>query len=190
MANICETTYKVVGSRQAIKALYDKLHKMESADNPQHKSDWGNMWLGELVERLGYSWQKHCCRGEITYFELIDNEELLICQNTAWGEQNGVRECIERRYPTIKVYYQDIEPGCENFTTNDDTGQFFPEKFYFDDEKNGIQYFEDIDEACQYISPLVGKELHTQEDIESAVKQWQEEHDDSYMYFSEFQYAE
>lgn len=190
MANDCCTTYVCVGSRQAIKALYGKLQKMKDADNPQHKSEWGNMWLGELVERLGYSWQKHSCRGEITYFELVGKEELLIAQNTAWCEQRGVRECIERRYPSVKVYYQDEEPGCENFTTNDDAGVWFPERFYFDDERGGVRHFEDVYEACQYISPLVGKELQTQEDIEGAVKQWQEEHDDSYMYFYEFQYVE
>lgn len=189
MANVCTTTYKCFGDRKEINSLFCNLEDMRKRKEPKIKNGYGNMWLGELVTELGYSWREHDCRGEIFDYSKCGDNELDIMQETAWCEQRGVRECIEKCYPSIKVYYQDEEPGCENFTTNDDCG-VFAEKYYFDTEGTGVEYFEDIEEAAEYISKIVGKQLKTEEDIQAAIDEWQKAHPDSWMCFYEFQYSE
>ena len=42
----------------------------------------------------------------------------MIWQNTAWGEQEGVRKIIEEKLSCVKVYFQEEEPGCGLFATN------------------------------------------------------------------------
>ena len=89
---------------------------------------------------------------------LFDNSEgdiLMISQSTAWCEQEGVRRIIQEKFPSIKVYYREEEPGCEVYYTNDTTGDYFPET-YFLDSYDEQRYFETIEEAAESVSEIVG----------------------------------
>ena len=136
-----------------------------------------------MVTKLGGDWEKYRCRGEITDYSL-DGNILTICQETAWCEQEGVRQIIEEKFPSIKVYYQEQETGCGVFYTNDATGDYFPERFFLDTGEDW-EYFETIQEAAQYVSGIIGKEVKPDKNaIGEALNEYMEEQDDDDVWYS------
>ena len=192
MPNWCDTTYKCVGDPKEVRELHEILERMNNRKEPIHPNGFGNLWLGELVIELGFDCEKYRCRGEITYYD-YDGEGLLsISQNTAWCEQEGVRQAIQEKFPSIKVYYMEEEPGCDVYYTNDFTGDFFPERFLLDGE-DVYEYFETIEEVSEFVNERFG--LTTTPDfteIELQLDKYVEEKDDSdfYLNLHEFRYVE
>lgn len=176
MPNWCDTSYKCVGDLKEVRALHKVLKYMEKRKTSILPNDFGKMWLGNLVHKLGGDWEELRCRGEITDFSLEGNV-LTINQQTAWCEQDGVREMIEQAFSTIRVYYMDQESGCEVFSTNDSSGEYFPERYILDsceDWKN----FETLDEAAKFVSKITGGEVEPNvEAIDRALDDYVEEHE-------------
>ena len=50
-----------------------------------------------------------------------------------------------------KVYYREEEPGCDVYYTNDDTGNYFPERYFLDCYEEP-QYWRTIEEAAKQTS--------------------------------------
>lgn len=171
MPNWCSTTYKCVGDPKEVRALHEILERMDSRMEPKHPNGFGTLWLGELVIELGQDWEKLRCRGKITDYE-HDEGCLTIYQSTAWCEQEGVREAIETKFPNIKVYYLEEEPGCEVYYTNDLSGDWFPEKYLLDGEEVN-EYFESIDEVSEYVNRMYGLTTTADfKDIRSQLKEY------------------
>lgn len=130
---------------------------MEKRKTSILSNGFGKMWLGNLVHKLGGNWKELRCRGEITEFSL-DGNVLTINQETAWCEQEGVRQIIEKTYPSIQVYFMEQEPGCGVFYTNDASGDYFPERYFLDSYEDW-EYFETLDEAADFVSKIVGSDV-------------------------------
>lgn len=193
MPNWCNTTYKIVGDDKELNALMDILNRMDNRKEPQISNGFGNLWLGELINELGYDWNKYRCRGEIYGFDYEDGI-ISIYQNTAWCEQEGVRDAIQQKYPSLKVYYLDEEPGCENFRTNDDSGEFFPDQYFLDSYEDPM-YFENLDDAVKYVKELVGADIESStasicEALEEYQEQQQSQGNDVFYCFHEFSVVE
>lgn len=165
MPNWCDTTYKCVGDKKELGELFNILEHMRTNKKPATPNCFGAMWLGELVGALGFDKHAYSCRGEVIDYYLHRDGVLDIYQNTAWREQNDVRECIERRFKSVKVYYLDIEQGCENFSTNDVDGVQFPERFYFDDIKGETETFTTFDELNSYLLKEYGCKANSVKDV-------------------------
>ena len=99
MPNWCDCTYKCVGVLKEVRSLHKALKYIDKRKTSIIKNSLGKWWLGNLVVKLGGNWKKYRYRSEITYYEL-DGNILTICQNTAWCEQEGVREIIEEKFPS------------------------------------------------------------------------------------------
>jgi len=100
----------------------------------------------------------------------------MIWQNTAWGEQEGVRRIIEQKLPSIKVYFQE-EPGCVLFATN--SFEHFPERYLLDSYEEPL-YFVDIEEAAKCVSDIVGHPVEPNvEAIDQALDDYLEVHEDN-----------
>lgn len=193
MPNWCETTYKCVGEEEEIKSLHEILETIRHRKDPKTPNGFGHLWLGELVTELGFNWEKLSCRGEIINFELYDGV-LSIWQDTAWCEQEGVRYAIQKKFPSIKVYYLEEEPGCEVYQTNDLDGTYFPYNYYLDCYDDP-QYFETIEQAAKYVEDLVGHEVEANtKSITKALDDYaeirQENDEDVFYCFHEFQRIE
>ena len=181
MPNWCETTYICVGEEKELSQLYDMLVKMSKNAAPTIPNGFGNMWLGELVNMLGCDWEKFACRGEVIDFDM-DDTTLRIIQGTAWCEQEGVRQAIERRFPSIKVYFRDEEPGMGIFCTNDAEGLYFSEKYFVDDGEE-VDYCEDLDELKNVIESITGDSLECDIDaIQKAITAYNEKNEDNDKY--------
>ena len=183
MPNWCDTTYKCVGDPKEVRSLYKTIKANDKRKTSRVKNGYGTLWLGNIVDALGEDWEKLRCRGEITSYQLDDNV-LTIYQNTAWCEQEGFRQCIERKFPSIKVYYREEEPGCDVFYTNDADRIYFPERYFLDNYDEPL-YFNTIEEAADSVSEIVGHEVApTVEAIEEALNDYEEEHEDEDVFYS------
>ena len=162
---------------------------MEKRKTSILKNGFGKMWLGNLVHKLGGDWKEYRCRGEITDFSL-DGNVLTINQNTAWCEQEGIRQIIEKTYPSIKVYFMEQEPGCGVFNTNDASGDYFPERYFLDSNEDW-EYFETLDEAANFVSKIVECKVEPsvyaiQNALDAYVEEHEEENEDQFYSFHEF----
>lgn len=191
MPNWCDTTYKCVGDLKEVRSLYKTIKANDKRKTSRIKNGFGTLWLGNIIDALGEDWEKLRCRGSIYYYEL-DGNVLTICQNTAWCEQEGFRECIEKKFPSIKVYYREEEPGNVVYYTNDTNGDYFPDRYLLDNYDEPL-YYETIEEAAESVSGIVGHEVKaTVEAIEEALNDYEEEHEDEDIFYSfhEFQICE
>ena len=99
---------------------------------------------------------------------------------------------FEKRFPSIKVYYREEEPGCDVFYTNDSNGTYFPDRYLLDNYDEPL-YYETIEEAAKSVSSIVGYKVQsTVEAIEAALNDYEEEHEDEDVFYSfhEFQICE
>ena len=193
MPNWCDTSYKCVGDPKEVRKLNSVLKYMEKRKTSILSNGFGKMWLGNLVHKLGGNWEELRCRGEITDFSL-DGNVLTINQQTAWCEQEGVREIIEKSFPSIKVYYMEQESGCEVFCTNDASGEYFPERYFLDSYEDW-EYFETLDEAAKFVSNIIGHEVEPSADaidkaLDNYVEEHEEENEDIFYSFHEFKVVE
>ena len=175
MANWAYTSYRMVGKKEEVTDLYNKIQQLQNMNEPLEPNSWGTLWLGCLVTILGGNWNEIYCRGHIIDFSLEDGV-LSIETETAWGEMDEVRHFIEKVYPALKIYYYEEECGCEIYQTNDRHGHFFPERFILDDfEGDGPEYYNDTDSLLKAASEIFGKKLKTMADLNEIV-----ENSDSY----------
>ena len=189
MPNWCDTTYKCVGDPKEVRALHKILKYIDRRKTTIVRNGFGKWWLGNLVTKLGGKWEDYCCRGEITGYS-FDGDVLEITQYTAWCEQEGVRRIIQEKFPSIKVYYREEEPGCEVYYTNDTTGDYFPEN-YFLDSYDEQRYFETIEDAAESVSEIVGCTVEAtidaiQETLEKYVEQKERSGEEVFYSFHEF----
>lgn len=187
MPNWCDTCYKCVGDPKEVRSLYEIIKENDKRETPRVKNGFGKLWLGCIIDQFGYDWEKYSCWGEITDYS-IEDDVLTIVQNTACNEQSGFRRAIEEKFSSIKVYFQEIEPGCEVFCTN--SFDYFPEMYYLDsyDEQ---EFWDNIDDANAYCRNIVGHEVdNTFEAIVDAYNLFQErceeEGKDCFYSFHEF----
>lgn len=93
-------------------------------------------------------------------------------------EREGVRQVIEEKFPSIKVYWREEKPGCGVFYTNDASGSYFPERFFLDSYED-CEYFETIEEAAKYVSEIVGHKVEAGVNaVSQALDDYIEEHEE------------
>lgn len=173
MPNWCDTTYKCVGKKEDIQSLHKTLAQLRAMKKPFVKNGFGNLWLGCVVNILGGKWEDVRCRGEIIDFS-IDGDILVIFQSTAWCEQEEFRYFLEQHYSGMKIFYQEEEPGCDVYYTNDETGDYFSDKYMLD-SYDGSEYFNSLHDVAAKVKEITETDVKTEEDIEKALDEYQEQ---------------
>ena len=188
MANQSDVVYKCIGDPKEVRSLYKIINANDKRKTSRVKNGFGTLWIGNIIDALGEDQEKLRCRGEIIGYH-IENNLLTIYQSTAWCEQEGFRECIEKKFPSIKVYYREEEPGCDVYYTNDADRNYFPERYLLNNNDEPL-YFNTIEEAAEYVSGIVNQKVEANMTaIEKALDEYEEENKDEDVYFSfhEFQ---
>lgn len=188
MSNQSDVVYKCIGDPKEVRSLYKIINANDKRKTSRVKNGFGTLWIGNIIDALGEDWEKLRCRGEIIGYH-IENNLLTIYQSTAWCEQKGFRECIEKKFPSIKVYYREEEPGCDVYYTNDADRNYFPERYLLNNNDEPL-YFNTIEEAAEYVSGIVNQKVEANMTaIEKALDEYEEENKDEDVYFSfhEFQ---
>lgn len=129
MANICDTTYQMLGSKKSIESLWKVLSEMEVNTK--------NLWLGDVAEHCGIDYKKlkYDVRGEIYFAAYSDlkqeNYIMEIKTSSKWtGCHEIMRAIIEKAGgEDISVSYMEVEPGCEIFVIHDEQ-DLFPYECY------------------------------------------------------------
>ena len=114
MANICATNYVIEGEKNELDALYETMKNLQVQA------------LGQLVKALGKSPDEVMCRGEWSDLERQD-DTLRMTFDTAWTPCYEVTDLLKVAYPSLRIYYKAVEPGCEVYLKNDAEGKYFPE---------------------------------------------------------------
>ena len=188
MANQSDVVYKCIGDPKEVRSLYKIINANDKRKTSRVKNGFGTLWIGNIIDALGEDWEKLRCRGEIIGYH-IEKNLLTIYQSTAWCEQEGFRECIEKKFPSIKVYYREEEPGCDVYYTNDADRNYFPERYLLNNNDEPL-YFNTIEEAAEYVSGIVNQKVEANMTaIKKALDEYEEENKDEDVYFSfhEFQ---
>lgn len=157
MPNWAYTCYVAVGERKQLEKLHATMAELENMEQPLHENGFGKRWLGNLVIKLGGDCQKVYCRGSWDDLN-IDSANLTFSVESAWSEAYEVRHFIEEKFPDIKLYFQCEESGCGVYQTNDETGQYFPEKYYLWVEDDETKYFDDIESLIKDVEAITGTE--------------------------------
>ena len=114
MANICTTNYVIEGEKNELDALYETMNNLQGTN------------LGQLVKALGKNPDEVMCRGEWSDLERQD-DTLRMTFETAWTPCYEVTDLMKEKFPSIRIYYKAVEPGCEVYLKNDAEGKYFPE---------------------------------------------------------------
>lgn len=190
MPNWASTNYVFKGaSEEQAKDLYEKIETLNQMTEPLEKSDFGRLWMGCLVTLLGGDWNHVYCRGEIIDYDL-DGDHVSITCETAWGEMPEFRHFLEQQYPGSKFYYCVEECGNCVYATNDLEGLYFKDRYCLD-YYDGIECFETLEDVAEYVGDIIKKDLPPNyADIESAIEDYMEEHDNDdehWMSFHEYE---
>lgn len=122
MANICTTNYVIEGEKKELDALYETMKKLQESEASVEYATG----LGLLVEALGKDPNEVMCRGGWTELERKD-DTLRVTFETAWTPCYEVTNLLKTTYPSLRIFYKAVEPGCEVYLKNDAEGKYFPE---------------------------------------------------------------
>jgi len=129
MANICDTQYKVTGSRKAVEDLWKTLQDLEVNSK--------DVYLYLLAEHYGIDYEKKGIpvRGHIYWAEYEENVEydyalLSFDTESAWASCDLFFEEVNKVLGNgLSISWREIEPCCDIFYTHDEN-DFFPEECY------------------------------------------------------------
>lgn len=189
MPNWCYTSYTFVGEEKELKELHDIMKGLEERSEPSVINGFGKSWLGCLVEALGKNWRDVWCRGDWNNLEL-SADTLKFTTETAWSAADEVMALICEKYPSLGYYYYTEEPGMGIYQTNDDYGEYYPDRYHVDlytaDGDYQQEYFITLDDAISWIGEMTEQEFKTEDDVTAYFEKIRKD-DDAYCYINEIE---
>lgn len=190
MPNWCSTSYTFVGEEKELKELHEIMKGLEERSEPLVENGFGKTWLGCLVEALGKKWQDVGCRGDWDNLE-FSGDILKFTTETAWCAANEVMALICEKYPSLGYYYYTEEPGMGIYETNDEYGEYYPDRYYVDlctnDGAYLNEYFTNLDNAIACIGETVERKFKSEDEVHAYFDEIQKENDDAYCYIHEIE---
>jgi len=136
MPNWCTTSYVFKGNENEIKDFYSKIKSFTSKERVPN--DFGNFWLGNVVDGFGFDWKEIRCRGKITYLQNIfdylkEPDRFELSTETAWEPMTEMWDkIIEKYYPSITYVLIAEECGMGIYINTDLAGDDFSTRFSVD----------------------------------------------------------
>lgn len=188
MPNWAYTQYHATGDKEQLKRLHSVMYELECMKSPGlHENGFGSTWLGNLVIKFGGDWNKIYCRGSWDNLLLHDDGTVSFSVESAWDEPDEVRNFIEMVFPDIRFYYQCEESGMGIYTTNDDSGLFFPDRYYLWIENGTTDYYSNLDEVIKAVESETGsKNLNTLDSCRKALETYSRKNHDLCYTLEEF----
>lgn len=178
MPNWAYTAYFATGDKMQLKKLHSVMSELEELKSPGlHENGFGSTWLGNLVIKLGGNWKQVYCRGSWDNLLLHEDGTVSFSVESAWGELYDVRKFIEEQFPGVRLYFQCEESGMCIYQTNDDTGQYFPEKYYLWVEDGDTEYYNTLEAIAKEVENITGsKNLKTLDSCKKALESYSRSH--------------
>ena len=190
MPNWCFTSYVVTGEEKEVCDLYEKMLSLEEREESLVENGFGKTWLGNLVTLLGGDWNTIYCRGD--WSDLTkddDNGALRFDTETAWCDADETIVFLQEKYPNLEFYFIAEEPGMGYYATNDTAGEYFPQRYTVLPYDSGEEYqYEEGEEQAFFdeITNLTGCKVNSFEEVEKAVHEYNEQHEDEEIYVKIF----
>ena len=137
MPNWCNTSMTIEGQKEEIQSIHRKIKEWTSKNYVEN--DFGENWLGNIVEGAGFSYKLLACRGLITSMDegktaRQDKPGIYYFQvqyESAWTDINDTWEIILEKFaPNCDIYYIAEELGNEYFVTNDRDERYYENEVY------------------------------------------------------------
>ena len=141
MPNWAYTIYIVRGDVKEVARLHQKITELDNLAESLLPNDFGKLWMGNLVHVLGGDWEKVYCRGKILDYDMTEDGVLRFDVESAWGELDEVRALILSRFPKLDIRFQSEEPDMDYFSTNDDSGTTFSDRWVLDWEDAARDFY-------------------------------------------------
>lgn len=194
MSNICDTIYKVTGSRKVVKDLWETLQTM----NVNSK----NVQLYELAEHYGINYEEKgiSVRGHIYWAEYEEDEEndyalLSFDTESAWSSCDLLFEEVNMALNNeLSISWREVEPGCDIFFTHDENG-YFPEGCYVTASGD---LFEDCEDAYSTIGDAINvwcektgisRDGKTEQEMMDFINDYEYEDEDAYFNINIIQFG-
>ena len=189
MPNWAYSQYFATGDKEQLKKLYSIMSELEEMKAPGlHENGFGSTWLGNLVIKLGGNWKQVYCRGSWDNLLLHEDGTVSFSVESAWGELYDVRKFIEEYFPDVRLFFQCEESGMGIYQTNDDTGQYFPEKYYLWVENEETEYYSTLEALAKEVENITGsKNLKTLDSCKKALETYSRSHSDLCYTLEEFE---
>ena len=188
MPNWAYSQYIATGDKEQLKKLYSIMSELEEMKAPElHENGFGSTWLGNLIIKLGGNWKQVYCRGSWDNLLLREDGTVSFSVESAWGELYDVRKFIEEYFPDVRIFFQCEESGMGIYQTNDDTGQYFPEKYYLWVENGDTEYYNNLEALAKEVENITGsKNLKTLDSCKKALETYSRSHSDLCYTLEEF----
>lgn len=159
MPNWAYTIYIVRGDEEEVARLQQVIKDLDIRAESLLPNGFGKLWMGNLVHVLGGDWEKVYCRGKILDYDMMADGVLRFDVESAWGELDEVRALILSRFPKLDIRFQSEEPDMDYFSTNDDSGTTFSDRWVLDweDETRNLyvhEYFPDLPSVVVFLREL------------------------------------
>ena len=120
MPNWCSTNIKFTGEQEKLRVLHDFINDDEANKKVGIATAFRERWLGNYLERAGFSWKDYRCRGTVEYISDVRQNEFTVETETAWAPMLAMWQAIvEKIAPELEITYFAQEPGCGVYMTND-----------------------------------------------------------------------
>lgn len=154
MPNWNKTKYVFIGSTEEIGKL-NEIIETTLSNKTLKSGDFGNDWLGFIVQAINENPNDVFCRGYIENPKLVNETTLKFTTWTAWTSCFELFELICKHFPTLEYYFISNEPGNGVYQTNDKNRQYFKYSGKYEViGKDEIQFYIEIEKV---MSKMEGK---------------------------------
>lgn len=172
MPNWCNVTYAVTGNPDSVKKLYRVVKDLSKRKTPLVPNEFGLLWLGCVITKLGGNWKDIYCRGDILNFEYDKKQKILfLYMDAAWSEPKEFRVFLQSILSGLYIYYVAEEFGMEIYETNDREGKYFSSKYLVESDDE-LMYFDTFEKLQEYLEPILEKKFHNYIEAETLVNQY------------------
>lgn len=185
MPNWCYTSYVIEGPKEDLEKIQNAIK------NHKVRKDSADSWEGNILDELGIKFNESNARMRgFIYCE----EDLTICDDyatlnfyaeEAWYKTDFSRY-LEDAFPEITIYWKAEESGCGIYETNDNEGNYFPERYVVDYSigvNSDTEYFSTEKEVVKYLRKISKGKIRS---INGANRFTKANNGDEYIYINEF----
>ena len=181
MANVCFTDYVLVGSKEKLDFMQKVMEDLNALEKPLVENDFGNLWMGCILTRLGIDWTTVPCRGKVTSFQRVEDGRMEVEVESAWEDLDEAWLAIRHKLVHVRIFYFAQETSSEYLRTNDVEGRYFPCRFVLDfsNERKNVflqEGFSSIGQVVKFINDngLLGKPVlrETLYDVQEALDEY------------------
>ncbi len=182
MSNPAFTSVYLEGERRELRSLYEKMKRLQDRKKPLVENGfyYPQRWLGNLVTRLGGDYHDVYCRG--TWSDLkLSKDYLYFFTETVSQPPFRLLKLIENVYPSLSFYFEAEGDDWDCLLTNDAEGKYYPYRYLVDSDM-GYEYFVELKEVCQFLSPRITIVGQSEDQLYEAINEWEENNNDPILY--------